>query len=209
MPVRLLIADDDSLIREGLKIILSMDEDFEVVSCVENGQKAVEYCLKEDVDIALLDVRMPIMNGVQAVKEISSRSNTKTLILTTFDDDEFIIEAVKNGAKGYLLKNNTPDSIKDAIKMVYAGNSVIQDVILEKLREGLISNKSKLDKTLFSERELQIMELISKGLSNREISNSIYISEGTVKNYITSILDKTALQHRTQIAVYYLRNGKI
>jgi DNA-binding NarL/FixJ family response regulator len=186
-----------------------MDEDFEVVSCVENGQKAVEYCLKEDVDIALLDVRMPIMNGVQAVKEISTRSKTKTLILTTFDDDEFIIEAVKNGAKGYLLKNNTPDSIKDAIKMVYAGNSVIQDVILEKLREGLISNKSKLDKTLFSERELQIMELISKGLSNREISNSIYISEGTVKNYITSILDKTALQHRTQIAVYYLKNGKI
>jgi DNA-binding NarL/FixJ family response regulator len=209
LPVRLLIADDDSLIREGLKIILSMDEDFEVVSCVENGQKAVEYCLKEDVDIALLDVRMPIMNGVQAVKEISTRSKTKTLILTTFDDDEFIIEAVKNGAKGYLLKNNTPDSIKDAIKMVYAGNSVIQDVILEKLREGLISNKSKLDKTLFSERELQIMELISKGLSNREISNSIYISEGTVKNYITSILDKTALQHRTQIAVYYLKNGKI
>lgn len=210
MAVRLLIADDDSLIRESLKIILSMDKDFEVVGCVENGQKALECCLGENIDVALLDVRMPVMNGVQAVKEITLRSKTKTLILTTFDDDEFIIEAIKNGAKGYLLKNNSPDKIKEAIKMLYAGNSVIQDVVLEKLKEGLNnSNAYKIDRTLFSERELQIMELIAKGFSNKEISSSIYISEGTVKNYITSILDKTELQHRTQIAVYYLKNGEI
>jgi len=209
LAIRLLIADDDSLIRESLKIILGMDEAFEVVACVDNGQKALEHCISEYIDIALLDVRMPVMNGVQAVKEISLKSKTKTLILTTFDDDEFIFEAVKNGAKGYLLKNNPPDRIKEAINMVYAGNSVIQDVVLEKLKEGLNDGKGKLDKSLFSERELQIMELISKGLSNKEISNCLYISEGTVKNYITSILDKTVLQHRTQIAVYYLKNGKL
>lgn len=204
MAIRLLIADDDSLIRESLKIILSMDEAFEVVACVENGQKAVECCLKDNIDIALLDVRMPIMNGVQAVKEISLETKTKTIILTTFDDDEFIFQAVKNGAKGYLLKNNSPDRIKEAINMVYAGNSVIQDIALEKLKEGLNVKKRKFDESLFSERELQIMKLISKGFSNKEISMNLYISEGTVKNYITSILDKTGLSHRTQIAIYYM-----
>lgn len=204
LAIRLLIADDDSLIRESLKIILSMDEAFEVAACVENGQKAVEYCLKDNIDIALLDVRMPVMNGVQAVKEISLKTKTKTIILTTFDDDEFIFEAVKNGAKGYLLKNNSPDRIKEAINMVYAGNSVIQDIALEKLKEGLNVKKRKFDESLFSERELQIMKLISKGFSNKEISKSLYISEGTVKNYITSILDKTELSHRTQIAIYYM-----
>lgn len=204
LAIRLLIADDDSLIRESLKIILSMDEAFEVAACVENGQKAVEYCLNDNIDIALLDVRMPVMNGVQAVKEISLKTKTKTIILTTFDDDEFIFEAVKNGAKGYLLKNNSPDRIKEAINMVYAGNSVIQDIVLEKLKEGLNVKKRKFDESLFSERELQIMKLISKGFSNKEISKSLYISEGTVKNYITSILDKTGLSHRTQIAIYYM-----
>ncbi|MFL0245956.1 response regulator [Candidatus Clostridium stratigraminis] len=204
MAIRLLIADDDSLIRESLKIILSMDEAFEVAACVENGQKAVEYCLKDNIDIALLDVRMPIMNGVQAVKEISLKTKTKTIILTTFDDDEFIFQAVKNGAKGYLLKNNSPDRIREAINMVYAGNSVIQDIALEKLKEGLNVKKRKFDESLFSERELQIMKLISKGFSNKEISKSLFISEGTVKNYITSILDKTGLSHRTQIAIYYM-----
>lgn len=210
MAVRLLIADDDSLIRESLRIILGMDSDFEIVDCVEDGKKALEACLKHQIDVALLDVRMPVMTGVQAVKEISKSCCTRTLILTTFDDDEFILEAVKNGAKGYLLKNNTPEKIKEAIKMVYAGNSVVQDVVLDKLKKGLeLGALSKLDKTMFSERELQIMELISKGLSNKEISGRLYISEGTVKNYITSILDKTNLQHRTQIAVYYLKNGTL
>jgi DNA-binding NarL/FixJ family response regulator len=204
LAIRLLIADDDSLIRESLKIILSMDEAFEVSACVENGQKAVEYCLKDNIDIALLDVRMPVMNGVQAVKEISLKTKTRTIILTTFDDDEFIFEAIKNGAKGYLLKNNSPDRIKEAINMVYAGNSVIQDIALEKLKEGLNVKKRKFDESLFSERELQIMKLISKGLSNKEISKSLYITEGTVKNYITSILNKTGLSHRTQIAIYYM-----
>lgn len=210
MPIRLLIADDDALIREGLKIILEMDEDFEIAACVENGLKAVEYCTKEKVDVALLDIRMPILNGVQAVKEICGKTSTKPLILTTFDDDEFVTDAIKNGARGYMLKNNPPDKIKDAIRMVYSGNTVMQDIILDKLKEGLTSNKGgKVDKTLFSERELEIMELISKGLSNREISKQLFISEGTVKNYISSVLDKTGLEHRTQIAIYYINGGKL
>lgn len=203
MAIKLLIADDDLLIRESLKIILGMDNDFEVVACVDDGLKALEYCMKNPVDVALLDVRMPVLNGVQATKEICTKTNTKVLILTTFDDDEYIFDAIKNGAKGYLLKNNSPDKIKDAIKMVYAGNSVIQDVVLDKIKEELHDNKKgNIDTSLFSKREIEIMELISKGLSNKEISERLFISEGTVKNYITSILNKTGLQHRTQIAIY-------
>jgi len=209
MPIKLLIADDDSLIREGLKIILGMDSDFEIVACVEDGLKAVESCVKERVDIALLDIRMPVLNGVQATKEISTKTSTKPLILTTFDDDEFIVNAIKNGARGYLLKNTPPDKIKEAIKLVYNGGTVMQDVILDKLKEELNSHRSrKIDKSLFSERELEIMDLIAKGFSNKDIAKEIFISEGTVKNYITSILNKTALEHRTQIAIYYLNGGK-
>ncbi|HHV73850.1 MAG TPA: response regulator transcription factor [Thermoanaerobacterium sp.] len=208
MPIKILIADDDSLIRESLKIILEMDKDFEVLSCVDDGLKALNYCLKHDVDVALIDVRMPVMNGVQASYEICSRTKTKVLILTTFDDDEYIVDAIKSGAKGYLLKNNSPENIKNAIKMVYTGNSVIQDVVLDKIKEGIRKcDDSKIDMSMFTKREIEIMDLISKGLSNKEIADKLFISEGTVKNYISSILDKTSLQHRTQIAIYYL-NGK-
>ncbi|MCX8129853.1 MAG: response regulator transcription factor [Clostridia bacterium] len=210
MPIRLLIADDDALIRDGLKIILGMDGDFEIVDCVDNGLKALELCLREKIDVALLDVRMPVMNGVQAAREICEKTSVKPLILTTFDDDEFITTAVRNGVRGYLLKNNPPDKIKDAIKMVYGGNTVMQDIVMDKIKEGLNTvSSSKLDKSMFSDRELEIMELISKGLSNREISGKLYISEGTVKNYITSVLNKTGLEHRTQIAIYYLNGGRL
>ena len=206
MSIRILIADDDSLIRESLKIILGLDEEFQVIGAVENGLKAVEFCRENEVDVALLDVRMPVLNGVDAVKEIAAMGDIKTLILTTFDDDEFIMKAIKNGANGYLLKNNSPDKIKDAIKAVYGGNSVMQDVVMEKIREGLTSQKtSSIDRSLFTNRELEIIELIAEGLSNKEIGQRLFISEGTVKNYISSVLDKTGLEHRTQIAIYYLK----
>ena len=210
MPINLLIADDDSLIRESLKIIIGLDQEFNVLTCVENGKEAIEYCLNNQVDVALLDIRMPIVNGVEAVKEISLKTSTKCLILTTFDEDEYINAAVRYGAKGYILKNNTPDKIKAAIKVVYSGNMVIQEGIIDKVLKGIDSdNSSKLDKNLFTEREIGIMEAIADGLSNREISARLFISEGTVKNYITSILNKTSLDHRTQIAIYYLKGGKI
>lgn len=210
MSIRLLIADDDAIVREGFKMVLGMDESFEIIGAVENGKKAVEFCQSNEVDVALLDVRMPIKNGVEATREICEKSKTKVLILTTFDDDEFINDAIKYGAKGYLLKSNPPEKIKNAIKMVYGGNAVIENVVLDRLKESLkASNVGKIDKSLFSEREFQIIESISRGLSNREISKELFISEGTVANYITSILNKTGLQHRTQIAIYYLNNGSI
>ncbi|WDV46168.1 response regulator transcription factor [Clostridiaceae bacterium M8S5] len=206
MSIKILIADDDSLIRESLKIILNMDEDFEVISCTENGFEAVEECKERKIDVALLDVRMPVMNGVEATREIVKQTDTKVLILTTFDEDKYIKEAIKNGAKGYLLKDNSPIKIKDAIRTIYNGNTVLQDVVLDKLRDGISNKVNKvLNTEAFTPRELEIIESIAQGLSNKEISKKLFISEGTVKNYITSILSKTNLKHRTQIAIMFIK----
>lgn len=207
MAIKVIIADDNSFIREGMKIILGTFAEFEVLATVDDGQEALDYCLQHEVDVALLDIRMPNMNGVEATRLIVEQTSTKPLILTTFDEDEYIRSAIRNGAKGYLLKNNDPERIRDAIVSVHNGNNVLQDVVLEKLKSSLTEEKqevSKIDASLFTDRENDIMALIAKGLSNKEISKHLFISEGTIANYITSILGKTGLEHRTQIAIYYL-----
>lgn len=213
MKIRVLVADDNSFIREGMRIILQSFEDFEVVAAVEDGREAVEYCLAHEVDVALLDIRMPNMNGVEAVKRLTEETGTRPLILTTFDDDEYILDAIRYGARGYLLKNNDPEHIRDAIKSVHGGHFVLQEVALDKLKstmDGAPSSPagSLFDRSPFTERELAVMALIAKGYSNKEISKELFISEGTTANYITSILSKTMLEHRTQIAIYYL-TGKV
>lgn len=204
MGIKVLIADDDSLIRESLKIILTIDNEIEVIDCVDNGLKAVDICVKNRIDVALLDIRMPVLNGVDAAKQITEKTKSKVLILTTFDEDDYIKAAIKNGARGYILKNNSPDKIINAIRTVYLGNMVMQDVVLDKIKNGLDDKRTTIDESLFTEREKEIIKAIAEGLSNREISSKLYISEGTVKNYITNILSKTNLKHRTQIAIYYL-----
>lgn len=211
MKIKVIIADDNSFIREGMKIILTTFDEFDVVATVEDGQEAVAYCEAHEVDVALMDVRMPNLNGVEAAKQLTERTRTKTLILTTFDDDEYITDAILNGTKGYLLKNNDPERIRDAIKTVYHGHHVLQDVVLDKIKSGLSPGKpekedkaDKFDRSLFTERELDIMALIAKGLANKEISKKLFISEGTIANHITSVLSKTGLEHRTQIAIFYL-----
>ncbi|HPV01215.1 MAG TPA: response regulator transcription factor [Clostridiales bacterium] len=209
MPIRVLIADDDALIREGLKIILQSDDRFEVAECVDNGLKAVEYCCTHQVDVALLDVRMPVMDGLEAAREISSKTSTRVLILTTFDDDDFVINAVRYGAKGYLLKSSPPARIMDAIRMVHDGGTVMQDVAMDIIKGELSSGrKCGIPGGILTEREMEIAELVAKGLSNKDIAARLFMSEGTVKNYISAILAKTGLEHRTQLAVYYLTGEK-
>ncbi|USG68338.1 response regulator transcription factor [Brevibacillus ruminantium] len=211
-----------------MKIILATFDEFEVVGTVTEGAEAVAFCMSNEVDVALLDVRMPNMNGVEATRLLKEQTAVKPLILTTFDDDEFILEAIKAGACGYLLKNNDPERIRDAIKSVYHNHHVLQDVVLDKIKGNLAASQqtantpptppvksvpasvlsdragSKIDRSLFTERELDVMAHIAKGLSNKEIAKKLFISEGTVANYITSLLNKTGLEHRTQIAIYYL-----
>lgn len=202
MPIKIIIADDDKLITESMKIILQMDDRFQVIGLAENGEEAVALCREHKVDVAMLDIRMPKLNGVQATKRIIDTTDTKVLILTTFDEDEYIKKAFKNGATGYLLKNNPPSEIINAIIAINGGNVVMQGAVLEKMTVQEASNTKKLD--ALTNREIDIVKAIAGGLTNREIASKLFISEGTVKNNVTSILGKLNLKHRTQIAIYYL-----
>lgn len=211
MPINIIIADDDALIRESLKIIFfDLDERFHVVNVAKNGKEAYDICKKEAVDVALLDVRMPILNGVEATaKKIVSDTMVKVLILTTFDEDDYIKNAFLNGASGYLLKNNPPEQIKNAVIAVQGGgNAVVQDVVMEKIKKNPTSRNNKEDKLkeLTTREKKEIVTLIAKGLTNKEIANQLFISEGTVKNTVSNVLSKLALKHRTQIAIYYLED---
>ncbi len=203
MPIRVLIADDDPLIREGLAILLAKDPEISVAALAADGREAVEYCGERQIDIALIDIRMPIMDGVNAAARIAALSPvTKTIILTTFQEDELIRQAVANGAKGYLLKGKSAEEIREAIKLVHAGSTVFQDTVFERLRNA---QPQGIDPELFTEREREIMELIAEGLSNKDIASRLFLSEGTVKNYISALLDKLGLKQRTQIAAYYYK----
>lgn len=133
MKIKVLLADDNPFVREGLRIILSTFAEIEVAAAVEDGGQAVKYCEQHDIDVALLDIQMPQMDGVEAAKHITERTRTRVLILTTFDDDEYVEEAIRNGAMGYLLKNNDPEKIRDAIRTVHNGHHVLQNTVLEKL----------------------------------------------------------------------------
>lgn len=206
MSIRIIICDDDKLIRESLKILLPRKGDVEIVGEAENGEEAIDLCVQNQVDVALLDIRMPKLNGVQAVKRIVEKTDTKCLIITTFDEEEYVNEAISYGAKGYILKNSSPEQIIDAINTVYNNNVVLNDSVLDKIQGKQAEPIFK--KYDFTEREKEIIVSISEGLSNKEISNKLFISEGTVRNYITNILEKTNLEHRTAIAVNYLK-GKL
>ena len=209
MGIKIVLADDDSLIRESFKIMLSYDEHIEVMNAFGDGMDAIEYCSKEKVDIALLDVRMPRVNGIQATREIVKRSDTKVIILTTFDEDEYIGEAMKCGAKGYILKSSESSMILDTIKNIYLEDLMYKsidwsdrDVFIEKI----FQNKEEL--LNFTRKEKEIVKEIASGLTNKEIAKKLFISEGAVKRYINSILNKTGLARRIQIAMFYL-NGTV
>lgn len=208
--INIVIVDDDVLIRESLKIIIGIDEDINVLQTIENGKECIDYISKNDVDVILLDMRMPIMNGEEVLAEIQRRKiNTKILILTTFDEDNLISSAIKYNTDGYILKTSKPEKIISAIKSVYLGNSVFEAEIVSRLATGKNNTDSNtLENYELTDRECDIVKLISKGLSNKEIASELYLSEGTIKNHITSILSKMELKHRTQIAIEYLNKIK-
>lgn len=206
--IRVAVVDDDSLIRESLKLILDMDDDFKVCWTCENGRKALELCGVDKPDVVLMDIRMPICDGITATGNIKNQyTDIKIIILTTFRDDEYIIEALKYGAHGYLLKNTRSNVIKDQIRLVYDGTMLIHPEIAEKMASFLRTGKKDILKNYgLSDREREIVELISDGLSNKEICEKLFLGESTVKNYISSVLNKLDLRDRTQIAVFYLKN---
>lgn len=206
--IKVIIADDSDFVRDGMRIILEVDEDFEVIGCARNGREAIEIAQESTPDIFLMDIQMPEMDGIETTKYIVENNLGKVLILTTFDDDELVQNALKNGAKGYLIKNHTPEHLKHMIKSVYNGTGVMEDSILENLAKNTDRKASGFSEEGYTAREMDIIKAVADGLSNKEIANKLFITEGTVKNYITSILAKENLSHRTALAVYYLTGKK-
>ena len=207
--IKVIIADDSDFVREGMRIILSVDEEFEVLGCAANGKEAVELAKNHCADVILMDIQMPVMDGIEATKEIVANNLGRVLILTTFDDYDLVKQAIQKGAKGYLIKNHKPDQLKQMIKSIYNGVGVMDDSILEKLtRERNNTASEGFVAADFTTRELDIIQAVAHGLSNKEVAEKLYISEGTVKNYISTILAKENLSHRTALAVYYLTGKK-
>ena len=206
--IKVIIADDSDFVRDGMRIILSVDEEFEVIGCASNGREAIEIAKDNAPDIFLMDIQMPEMDGIEATKYIVENNLGKVLILTTFDDDELVQQALSNGAKGYLIKNHTPEHLKQMIKSVYNGTGVMEENILENLTKNSEVKSSSFNEEGYTAREMDIIKAVADGLSNKEIANKLFISEGTVKNYITSILAKENLSHRTALAIYYLTGKK-
>lgn len=206
--MKVLIVDDDALIRDGLKLILELEEDIEVIGTSSNGQQAFDLCRTQKPDIVLMDIRMPVMDGVLGTKLIKEHfRDVKVVILTTFKDDEYIKEAIKFGASGYILKNQSSDSIVSCLRTVVNGNMVFEGEIAATLSNLIKNGKSSVAKDFgLSERDFEILKLIGDGMTNKEIANALFLSEGTVRNYVTSLLEKLNLRDRTQLAIFYLKN---
>lgn len=203
--IKVMIADDDIIVREGLKMIISSQEDMEISGEAENGNSAVRIARSVRPNVALLDIRMPERDGISAAEQMLSEGLCAPLLLTTFDEEDFILRALKSDICGYILKNSPAERILNAIRVVNAGGTVFQEDILKYVRNKISGiGKPELFREL-SERELDIVRLIAEGLSNRQISERLFLAEGTVRNHISTILEKTGLEHRTQIAVMWLK----
>lgn len=207
-PIKVIIVDDSDFVRDGMKIILDIDDDFDVIGTASNGQEAVELARANKCDVVLMDIQMPVMDGIEATKVFVEEDLGKVMILTTFDDDELVDKAIKNGAKGYLIKNHKPEELKQMIRSIHQGVHIMDEKVFDKFVDVGIKPNSNFNKGNYTARELEIIEAVASGLSNKEIAEKLFISEGTVKNYISSILLKEGLSHRTQLAVYYLTGRK-
>ena len=203
--IKVMIADDDIIVREGLKMIISSQADMEIAGEAENGNAAVKIARSVRPDVALLDIRMPECDGISAAEQMLGEGLCAPLLLTTFDEEDFILRALKSEICGYFLKNSPAERILNAIRTVNAGGTVFQEDILRYVRDKISGTGSPELFRELSERESDIVRLIAEGLSNRQISERLFLAEGTVRNHISAILEKTGLEHRTQIAVMWLK----
>ncbi|HZN13840.1 MAG TPA: response regulator transcription factor [Acidimicrobiales bacterium] len=211
-PIRVLIADDQPLYRRGLEVVLHTEEHIEVVGEAENGEEAIAKAEELAPDVVLMDVRMPKINGIEATKEIRDRvPTTKILMLTVSDEDSDLYEAIKAGASGYLLKEVSVEEVADSIRAVMQGESKITPSMASKLINEFSAMSKRADERqrlpvpALTARELEVLKLVAKGMSNREIADELFISENTVKNHVRNILEKLHLHSRMEAVMYALR----
>lgn len=207
MGKRVLIADDDGLVRDGLRMLLELEDDFDAVEVCDTGRLAVDLAVTDPPDIILMDIRMPELDGVQATQSIREAGlDCAVLILTTFQDDEYIRDCLAAGASGYILKNRPSEQIIESVRSVLRGMTVFDSQVAEKV-SGMVGGgqRRSREELGISEREYEVLALVGEGRSNREIAEALFISEGTVRNYVSELLEKLDLRDRTQLALAFHR----
>jgi DNA-binding NarL/FixJ family response regulator len=209
--MKVVICDDQAIVRDGLVMLLKLEKDIEVVGTASDGSEAVESVDKSQPDLVLMDLKMPVMNGVEATRRIkTNHPDTKVLVLTTYDDDQWVFDAIRAGASGYLLKDTPRDELVTAIRGTVTGKSYVDPSVAGKLLDMASSHQTQPTDMItekLTEREIQILQLVAKGLSNTAISERLFLSEGTVRNHVSSILAKLGVSDRTQAAVVAIQHG--
>ena len=211
--IRVLICDDQDLVCEGLRAILEASPEIQVAGVAHDGAEAIELVEKSAPDVVLMDLKMPIMNGLQATQAIRQKHpQVKVLVLTTYDADEWVFDAIRSGAAGYLLKNTPREALVRAIKDTVEGKTPVDSAVAGKLFSRLTSNTPVPESSTFkdlTERDLDVLRLVARGLTNADIAQRLFLTEGTVRNYVSQVLMKLGVTDRTQAAVIALRHGLV
>ncbi|MGP4016637.1 response regulator [Saccharopolyspora sp. 5N708] len=212
--VRVLLVDDQELMRMGFRMVLDAQDDLEVVGEAGNGSDAVELAARLHPDVVLMDVRMPVLDGVEATRRIVTANSAKVLVMTTFDLDEYALSALRNGASGFLLKDTPPESLVTAVRSVASGDAVVAPSVTKRLldrflgeRGGQLRDASVLE--VLTGREREVLVLVAKGLSNSEIAGKLFLSEATVKTHLGRILSKLDIRDRVQAVVLAYETGLV
>jgi DNA-binding NarL/FixJ family response regulator len=209
--MKILICDDQAVVRDGLELLLQLEHDFQVVGCASDGAEAVEMTARESPDLVLMDLKMPGTNGIEATRQIRAKyPHTKVLVLTTYDDDQWVFDAIRAGASGYLLKDTPREEIVRAVRGTVAGRSFVDPGVAGKLLDQVVSRQSQPETLLTGKltgREVDVLRLIARGLTNSEIATQLSLSEGTVRNHVSAILTKLNVTDRTQAAIIAIQHG--
>jgi DNA-binding NarL/FixJ family response regulator len=209
--MKVIICDDQATVRDGLVMLLKLEPDIDIVGTAEDGAEAVEMVAAKRPDLVLMDLKMPIMNGVEATRQIVMQyPQVKVLVLTTYADDEWVFDAIQAGASGYLLKDTPREELIKAVKGTLTGKTYVDPYVAGKVLEQVSSRQTQpatLITSKLTQREVEVLRLIAKGLSNADISDRLFLSDGTVRNHVSAILAKLGVSDRTQAAVIAIQHG--
>ncbi|MBP7177274.1 MAG: response regulator transcription factor [Thermoclostridium sp.] len=208
--MRILVADDHALLAESLRMMLELDKDIEVVGVAYNGLQAVKLCEEQKPDVVLMDLRMPVMDGVTATKQVKSKCpDTKVIILTSLEDDQWVADCFASGADSYLLKDTPPDKLTTLIRCVNWGYAVLNPLVLRSMLTQSSTGENNQQNMVIRDDDLKMIRLVSEGKSNSEIAEIMSFAEGTVKNRITKVIELVGVENRAQLVMYALRNNLI